>query len=64
MKKCFNCTYYINKAKTTIRSFHHSWIITEFVTIVTRRVPLMDQKLPTLPEHPLLPVFMCFMLFM
>ena len=26
-------------------SFHHSWLITEFVTIVTRQVPLVEHSL-------------------
>jgi hypothetical protein len=30
---------------------HHSWLITGFVTRLTRRVRLVEQKLPTLPEH-------------
>jgi len=31
--------------------FPHSWLITGFVTRLTRRVPLMEQELLTLPEH-------------
>jgi len=31
--------------------FPHSWLITVFVTRVTRRVPFVDQQLFTLPEH-------------
>jgi hypothetical protein len=34
-----------------IRFFHHSCIITLFVTIVTRRLPHVMQELPTLPQH-------------
>jgi len=34
------------------RSFPHSWLITGFVTRLTRRVPLVEQELLTLPEHP------------
>ena len=34
-----------------VRSFPHSWLITRFVTRVTRRVPLVEQKMHTLPEH-------------
>jgi len=30
----------------------HSWLITEFVTRVTRRVRLGRKELPTFPEHP------------
>jgi len=33
------------------RSFPHSWFITGIVTRLTRRVPLVDQELLTLPEH-------------
>ena len=36
---------------TTSRSFHHSWLITGFVTRLTRRVPLVEEELLTLPEH-------------
>ena len=32
-------------------SFPHSWLITEFVTRLTRRVPPMEQELLTLPQH-------------
>ena len=35
-----------------IRIFPHSRLIIEFVTRVTRRVPLMEQELSTLLEHP------------
>jgi hypothetical protein len=42
----------------TSRSLPHSWLITGFVTRLTRRVPLVEQVLPTLPEHlSSLPVF-------
>ena len=34
------------------RSFSHSWLITGFVTRLTRRVSLVEQELLTLPEHP------------
>ena len=33
------------------RFFSHSWLITGFVTRLTRRVPLVEQELLTLPEH-------------
>jgi len=33
------------------RSFPHSRLITRFVTRLTRRVPLVEQELLTLPEH-------------
>jgi hypothetical protein len=35
----------------TSRSFPHSRLITEFITWLTRRVPLKEQELLTLPEH-------------
>ena len=37
---------------STPRSFPHSRLITGCVTRLTRRVPLVEQELPTLPEHP------------
>jgi hypothetical protein len=36
---------------STFRPFPHSWLITGLVTRVTRRVPLMEQELLTIPEH-------------
>ena len=33
------------------RSFPHSWLITRFVTRLTRRAPLVEQELPTLPKY-------------
>ena len=33
------------------RSFPHSWLFTGFVTRLTRRLPLVEPELPTLPEH-------------
>jgi len=36
---------------STSRSSTHSWLITGFVTRLTRRVPLVEQELLTLPEH-------------
>jgi hypothetical protein len=36
---------------STSRSFPHSRLITGFVTRITRRVPLVEQELLTLPEH-------------
>ena len=35
----------------TSRSFPHSWLITGFVTRLTRRVPLVEHKLLTLQEN-------------
>ena len=42
---------YVPLVVITSRSFPHSWLITGFVTRLTRRVPLEEQELPTLPEH-------------
>ena len=36
----------------TFHSFPYSWFITGFVTRVARRVPLVEQELLTLQEHP------------
>ena len=44
------CVYFDNDPNTS-RSFPHSWLITGFVTRLTRRVPLVEQELLTLPEH-------------
>ena len=41
---CFTC-------RNTSRSFPHSWLITGFVTRVTRRMPLVEHELLTLPDH-------------
>ena len=41
---------YVLLVANTSRSFPHSWLITGFVTILTRRVPLVEQELLTLPE--------------
>ena len=42
---------YIPLIVNTFRSFPHSRLITGFVTILTRRVPIVQQELLTLPEH-------------
>ena len=42
---------YVPLVVSTTRSFPHSWFITGFVTRLTPRVPLVEQKVPTLPEH-------------
>jgi hypothetical protein len=39
------------KMKRIRHTGHHSWLITGFVNRLTRRVPLVEQELPTLPEH-------------
>jgi hypothetical protein len=36
---------------STSWSFTHSWHVTGFVTRVARRMPLVEQELPTIPEH-------------
>ena len=43
---------YVPLVVNTFRSFPHSWLITGFVTRITRRVSLVVQDLITLPEHP------------
>ena len=43
--------WYVPLLVNTSRSLPHSWLITGFVTRLTRRVPLVDQELLTLPEH-------------
>ena len=49
---------YILLVANTSRSFPHSWLITGFVTRLTRPVQLVEQELPTLPEYlSSLPVF-------
>ena len=42
---------YVPLVVSTSRSFPHSWLITGFVTRLTRRVSLVEQKLFTLPGH-------------
>ena len=41
---------YVPLVVNTSRSFPHSWLITGFVTRLTRRVPVVEQELPTLPD--------------
>ena len=51
---------------STTRSFPHSWRITGFVTILTRRVPLVEHELLNLPEHlssPPILVRSCYSIF-
>jgi hypothetical protein len=38
---------HVNVCRNTSRTFPHSWLVAR----ITRRVPLVGQKLPTLPEH-------------
>ena len=47
MEKNTTVTLVVN----TSRSFPYSQLITGFVTRLTRRVPLVEQELLTLPEH-------------
>ena len=42
---------YLSLVISTYRSCPHSWHITGFVSRLTRRVSLVEQELPTLPEH-------------
>ena len=42
---------YVPLVINTSRSFPHSWLISRFVTRLTRRVPLMEQELQTFLEH-------------
>jgi hypothetical protein len=49
---------YVPLVENTSRSFPHSWCITGFAATLTRRVSLVEQELPTIPEHlSSLPVF-------
>ena len=42
---------YVPLVVSTSRSFPHSWLITGFVAILTRRMPLVEHELLTLPEN-------------
>jgi hypothetical protein len=46
---------YVPFVVNTFRSFPHSWLITGFVTRLTRRLSLVEQELATLSEHLSLP---------
>jgi hypothetical protein len=46
-----NNKHHIELVVNTSRSFLYSRLITGFVTRLTRRVPLVEQELLTLPEH-------------
>jgi hypothetical protein len=48
---CHKWPRYVPLVVSTSRSFPHSWLINWFVTRLTRRVPLVEHELPTLPEH-------------
>ena len=43
--------YGIHVSVSQMTTCSHSWLITGFVTRLTRRVPLVKQELLTLPEH-------------
>ena len=42
---------YVPLVVSTPGSFRNSWLITGIVTRVTRRVSLVEQELPNIPEH-------------
>ena len=42
---------YVPFVTNTPQSFHHSWLISVFVSSLTRRVPLVEQELFTISEH-------------
>ena len=42
---------YVSLVVSTSRSFPRSWLITGYVTRLTRRVSLVEQELLTLPRH-------------
>jgi hypothetical protein len=42
--------WYVPLIVNTSRSFPHVWLVTGFVTRLTRQVPLVEQELLTLPE--------------
>ena len=46
---------YVPLVANTSRSFPRSWLITGYVTRLTRRMTLVEQELLTLPEHINLP---------
>ena len=45
-----------------MRSFSYSWLTTGYLTRLTRRVPLVEQELPTFTEHLSSPPFFLFVL--
>ena len=50
--------WYVPIIVNTSSSFPHVWLITGFVTRLTRQVPLVEQELLTLPEYSIFS-FMC-----
>ena len=58
-----NSTIQYQQSEQPLLTFPRSWLITEFVTRITRRLSLVEQELLTIPEHlssP--PVFSVFVL--
>ena len=51
LPRCVLPLYHCHDFYRTSRSFLHSRLLTGFVTRLTRRVPLVEQELLTLPEH-------------
>jgi len=51
LKNVFKLLYIFFMKRPPVTSFPHSLLITGFVTRLTRRVSLVEQELPTLPEH-------------
>ena len=49
-----DCDNHIGSLVVSVNTFwycHHSWLVTGFVTRVTREVALLEQELSILPEH-------------
>ena len=53
MKVALNTTNQTVRSSTHlhVKLSTHAWLITGFVTILTRRVPLVEQQLLSLPDH-------------
>ena len=50
-KYLFTYDHIYSTCRKHYRSFPYSWLATGFVARVIRRVSLVEQKLPTIPEH-------------
>jgi hypothetical protein len=46
-----NSTIQYQQSEQPLLTFPRSWLITEFVTRITRRLSLVEQELLTIPEH-------------
>ena len=46
-----NSTNQYQQSEQPLLTFRRSWLITGFVTRITRRVSLVEQELLTIPEH-------------